>query len=326
MRYQSAAEIAATSSGSGGTPSSAAAGRVRQFDNPAGRRSHCGRNCGGAALGWTSSATTTGAVLFVVFARPGLPLLAVALWHRPAASPRVTAVRQVTHDRDEQGSDARTDGSRGYYTADGWAPLDLVAAGAGDGRRLRAARVLRAPTFDPRHPARAATSCWSTEVYPRLPRRPGLDHSRRWGATRGPSGAWRPPPAAWTAGGQQVALHERERTCSSLEAMGPAHGRLLTAPARGPAFRRLSPDGQRLRYAVVGREGGDPALWEASVRRERAHIRSSPAGARRAVSWTPDGRYYVFHATPGGEASPLDTARGGAVRALEATSPAAPSS
>ena len=107
--------------------------------------------------------------------------------------------------------------------------------------------------------------------------------------------------AAWTADGQRI-VYASGNDVLVARSDGSGSRRLLTAPAR-VLLPRLSPDGQRLRYAVVG-EGGDPALWEAAGDGSGAHPLLPGWSASRG-GWTPDGRYYVFDATRDGEARPL---------------------
>ena len=114
---------------------------------------------------------------------------AVVLWQRPPAVPRVTAIRQVTHDRTSKSS-PYTDGSRVYYTASVAGGAWLLQAPVTGGDSIRLETTLRRPC-DPRHPARPE----------RAPRR-----GRRTLERRG-----RGPRVARFDGGRQFASAGRSR-------------------------------------------------------------------------------------------------------------------
>ena len=135
-RFQSAKDVAFALEAESGTGQSARAGA------PAALRQ-----------GWRRPGIV--AALVAVGALAGA---AFVLWRRPPAVPRVTAIRQVTHDRMMKG-EIQTDGSRIYYGAVVGLSMALQQAPVSGGDAVRLECPLRQPLILDLLPS--ATSCWS---------------------------------------------------------------------------------------------------------------------------------------------------------------------
>jgi serine/threonine protein kinase/Tol biopolymer transport system component len=241
------------------------------------------------------------------------PALAVAttglvwafLTRRPPAVPRVTAIRQLTHDRTVKDL-VHTDGTRVYYTAyvvdsyDASSRLLQVPLTGGDPVPLES--PFRRPYIQDILPSRNELLVEDDVRGSFLPG-PLWLLSTTGGSPR-PLGSIEASHSAWSDDGQRI-VYANGKDVLVARSDGSGSRRLLTAPAP-VLFPRLSPDGQRLRY-TVREEDGTVSLWEATADGGGAHPllpgwrmgdTAQPAGCGR---WTPDGRFYVFSAIRDGE-------------------------
>jgi Tol biopolymer transport system component len=208
--------------------------------------------------------------------------------------PRVTAIRQVTHDRTSKVS-LRTDGSRVYYTASVAGGSWLLQAPVTGGDSIRLETTLRRPMIgdilsarnellvedDVRWNLGDADPVWLVSTVD--------GHARPLGEVEG--------EAAVSADGRQV-VFIRGRDLFVARGDGTDVRRILTTPTfpRGP---HLSPDAQRVRYTVREPTGPD-SIWE--TRLDGSAVRPVlPGWEAVGGGWTPDGRYYLFHSTRDGE-------------------------
>jgi Tol biopolymer transport system component len=225
----------------------------------------------------------------------GLAAAAFVFWRRPPAVPRVTAIRQLTHDGTTKWL-VHTDGSRVYYTAyfsETSSRLMQVPLTGGDSVPLET--PLRRPYIHDILPSRSELL---VEDDVRGMPDPVWLLSTTGGSPR-PLGEIEASDSAWSADGQRI-VYANGKDVFVARADGSGARRLQTAPAQ-VFCPRLSPDGQRLRYTV--QEGYSTfSLWEATADGGGAHplLPGWSAGFGR---WTPDGRYYVFDAVRNGEAA-----------------------
>jgi Tol biopolymer transport system component len=241
---------------------------------------------------WVRRWLARAAVLLVL----GGLVAAAVLWTRPPAVPRVTAIRQVTRDATDKLTPF-TDGSRVYYSVPAAGGVQLMQAPATGGDSVRLETTLHWPM-----------------VRDILPGRGELlveEDVRSWVGDADP--VWLVP----TVGGSPRPLGEAEgyaRVSADGRHVVFARGSdLFLARGDGSQARRiliapgivthpcLSPNARRVRYTVQAAGGRSPAsIWEAAT----------DGGAARPVlpgwhayggGWTPDGRYYLFHALREGE-------------------------
>jgi eukaryotic-like serine/threonine-protein kinase len=224
----------------------------------------------------------------------GLLMAAVVLWHRPAAVPRVTAIRQVTHDRTTKGNPF-TDGSRVYYTASVAGGAWLLQAPVTGGDSIRLETTLRRPSVrgilpdrnellvedDVRWNLGDADPVWLVSTVD--------GHSRPLGEVEGP---------AAISGDRQHVVFARGRDIVVARGDGSQARKILTAPAPATVLR-LSPDARRLRFSLWD-VSGPTSLWEADLERGAARP-ILPGWDADAGGWTPDGRYFLFTAFRDGE-------------------------
>jgi Tol biopolymer transport system component len=214
--------------------------------------------------------------------------------YRPPAVPRVTAIRQVTHDGTTKDRPF-TDGSRVYYSTAVTGGRRLMQALATGGDSVRLETTLRRPAIrdilpgrnellveeDARWDIRNADPVW---LVPTVGGKP-----RPLGAVEGFAGV--------AADGQHV-VFTRAADLFLARGDGTEPRRILTAPGT-TIHPRLSPDLRRVRYTVVAL-GGARAMWEAATDGSGAHP-LLPGWMAEGGCWTPDGRYYLFSASNEGE-------------------------
>ena len=223
----------------------------------------------------------------------GVAAAAIALWRRPPAVPRVTAIRQLTRDGTEKGG-PHADGTRVYYTAwsAGWSGRLLQVPVTG-GESVALETSFRSPVLLDTLPSRNELLV-EDDVRPTVPD-PVWLLSTTGGSAR-PLGGVEAEHAAWSADGQWI-VYANGRDVLVARSDGSGSRRLLTAPA-AVLCPCLSPDGQRLRYVVL--EGTTIlSLWEATADGSGAHL-LLPGWSPGCGRWTPDGRYFVFNDHRGG--------------------------
>jgi Tol biopolymer transport system component len=224
--------------------------------------------------------------------------LAVALALRPPEVPRVTAIRQVTHDRTTK-LNVYTDGSRVYYTAAVGGATWLMQAPATGGESVRLETTLRRPRISDIVPDRGelvveddqhwfageADPVWLVPTVGGSP--------RSFGEVEG----W----AGLSADGRH-AVYARGRDLLVASGEGLGSRRVLTAPTT-ILLPRLSPDARRVRYTLESEDWSRPltrSLWEADVERGTAR-EILPGWNATGLGWTPDGRSFLFRASRDGE-------------------------
>jgi eukaryotic-like serine/threonine-protein kinase len=222
----------------------------------------------------------------------GLVTAAALLRHRPPAVPRVTAIRQVTHDGRTKGGVVFSDGSRVYYTT--------PATGG--------SRLMQAPVTGGGDSTGIETTLRKPAIRDILPRRGELlveEDARFWEGDADP--VWlvstvggNPRPLGEVEGEAGVSADEQHVVFAKGPDLFLAQGdgseaqRILTAP--GIVTRpRLSPDSRRVRYTVVSPDGTSHSIWEAAVDGQSARPLLS-GWSSFLGGWTPDGRYYLFTA------------------------------
>jgi len=219
------------------------------------------------------------------------------LWRRPPDVPRVTAVRQLTHDSAAKEL-VHTDGTRVYYTAFSGASSKLMQVPLAGGDSVPIETPWSRPYLQDILPNR-------NELLVEDDVR-GLLGDPVWllsttGGSPRPLGHVEAEHAAWSADGQEI-VYANGKDVFVARSDGSGSRRLLSAPAT-VLFPHLSPDGQRLRYTV--REGSPPTyvLQEARVDGSGVHplLPGWNPGYGGYGRWTPDGRYYVFSAAREGE-------------------------
>jgi Tol biopolymer transport system component/tRNA A-37 threonylcarbamoyl transferase component Bud32 len=221
----------------------------------------------------------------------GLITAVVVSRYRAPAVPRVTAIRQVTHDGSTKGGRVFSDGSRVYYTTPMSGGRRLVQAPVTGGDSMGIETTLRRPV-----------------IRDILPRRGELlveEDMRFWEGDADP--VWlvptvggNPRPLGEVEGEAGVSADEQHVVFAKgpdlflAQGDGSAAQRILTAP--GIVSRpRLSLDARRVRYTVQPTDGSQPSIWEAAT--DGSGVRPLlPGWYSFEGSWTPDGRYYLFAA------------------------------
>jgi Tol biopolymer transport system component/DNA-binding winged helix-turn-helix (wHTH) protein len=103
--------------------------------------------------------------------------------------------------------------------------------------------------------------------------------------------------ATWTPQGR-IAV-STGRAILLADADGSHQQKLLTTSGLA-TFIRYSPDGQRIRFTMVGRLMTDLTIWEAGADGSNLHevlTEMTDYPVRCCGDWTPDGRYYLFQTT-----------------------------
>jgi eukaryotic-like serine/threonine-protein kinase len=285
LRCQTAAEIRADLKRLRRDTNSAAG---RRIDQPPGTAS----GSSAPAFAGASTRSRVGPRLAVgaaVVALVGLSAVALVLWRRPPAAPRVSAIRQLTRDGTEKGG-VHADATRVYYTAysAGWSSSRLLQAPVTVGDSVPLETPLRNPSILDIAPSRNELLV-EDDVRPTIPDRVWL-LSTTGGGPR-PLGDVEAEQAAWSTDGQRI-VYARGKDVFVVRSDGSDPRWLLTAPAT-VLCPGLSPDGRRLRYVVL--EGTTTlSLWEATAEGGDAHP-LLPGWSPGCGLWTPDGRYFVFN-------------------------------
>jgi len=236
------------------------------------------------------------ALVAAALALGGLATAVVLSRHRPPAVPRVTAIRQVTHDGATKDVPF-TDGSRVYYSATVAGGLWLMQAPVTGGDSIRLETTLRRPLIRDILPRRSELlveddlSWWVGDADPvwLVPTVGGSP--RPLGEVEGSAGV--------SADGRHI-LFARGSELFLARGDGSEARSVLIAP--GIVVRpRLSPDARRVRYTVIPMTGrGSRSIWEAAPDGSSARP-ILPGWDSDGGDWTPDGRYYLFSAVRDGE-------------------------
>jgi serine/threonine protein kinase/Tol biopolymer transport system component len=263
-RFQSARDVAFALDAGSGAPSAPAVARRRR-----------------------RSASVAALVTLV-----SLVAAAIVSSRHPPVAPRVTAIRQVTHDATQKLGFPVTDGTRVYYTASSDSGTRLMQAPVTGGDSVPLELSCRRPQILDILAGRG-------ELLIHADCQGGSPRSLWLAATTG--GSARPLgdieatggySATWSADGQRIVYSNgNDLFVAGGDGSGARH--LLTAPGQ-VRWGRLSPDGRSVRYVVTSSGDGNFSLWEA---------RSDGGNPRPYLPgwyvwdgiWTPDGRYYLFN-------------------------------
>jgi serine/threonine protein kinase/Tol biopolymer transport system component len=220
---------------------------------------------------------------------------------RPLPPPRITATVQLTNDGRFKDPPWLTDGSRLFFRSASAAGMetDWVSVNGGESLALPlpvkdAYMVDISPDRTESLLCRAGdidgTACelWVAPLLGGSARRLG-----ELTASVAGFGA-----AAWSPDGQQV-VYARDRELHIARNDGTEVRKLATSPGV-PFALRWSPDGSRVRFSATG---AATSLWEARIDGTRAYPLLpgwNLPSFECCGSWTPDGKYFVFHAIVNG--------------------------
>jgi Tol biopolymer transport system component/DNA-binding winged helix-turn-helix (wHTH) protein len=235
----------------------------------------------------------------LAWAIPGLFIFAsVLVWlTRSSPPPRITGYTQITRDDLYKGAIV-TDGERLYFSelrGDHFVVAEVSAAGGetsvlaipfqnvGIGDIAADGSALLVNGFEG---TGKESPLWSVPLPTGSPQR--LNDSSGRAAT-------------WSRDRSEIAFGDGSEIYLATGS-GSQPRKLVTV--NGTAFDlRFSPDGRRLRFAVVDPRNGSSALWEVS--RDGGGLHALLPGWNETPqeccgNWTPDGRYYVFQSFRGG--------------------------
>jgi eukaryotic-like serine/threonine-protein kinase len=231
-----------------------------------------------------------------------IALIAVAgtlAWLRaPLPAPRILATTQVTHDGIPKVS-VLTDGARLYITETSGGNQLLVQASSAGGQTSAIPNPFTSVALgdiSPDHTQLMVANGEGTEAeYPfwALPLPSGPP--RRLADVVGHAGAWSPD-------GRQL-VFAKGSDLYLAQADGTGAHKLITVSGI-PTSVRFSPDGARLRLAILATDGSLSSLWE--VRTDGTGLHPllpnwHPLPNDCCGLWSPDGRYYFFlDSTPSG--------------------------
>jgi Tol biopolymer transport system component/DNA-binding winged helix-turn-helix (wHTH) protein len=229
--------------------------------------------------------------------------VAAALMFRTQPVPSVLGIRQITHTARYKRTTFLTDGARLYFTdvVDGHDTPMVVPVAGGEPVPIRTqfkdAWIAENLTQD------------NSELMLLIPSPEG--HFTFWhvpvlgGAARR-VGDLVVDDAIDTPDGRGL-LYMKGSEIYLANADGTAPRKLLGVPGASLLQNpRWSPDGTRLRWDAFAEKDGRESLWEASVNGSNlSNLHRflpdwNPGGRECCGNWTPDGRYYVFWASVGG--------------------------
>ncbi len=237
----------------------------------------------------------------VVAAAVSLAVLSVAAWWltRPFPIPRVTGTTQITHDGLPKYLPLLSDGSRLIFKSglDGQEAYQVSDKG---GETVSVPLQMKAKLIDVSPGGQelllgrgigGTISALSYELW----RKPllGGDPPRRFGNLLVDNFA-----VAWSSDGQQL-IYAINKELHIARSDGTEIRKLAIAPGN-PLCMRWSPDGSKARFSVSDEHNPQKnSLWEVSV--ATGALRPllsgwSPTLTTSAGNWSPDGRYFVFHA------------------------------
>ncbi len=226
-------------------------------------------------------------------------LSAVAWWFtRSFPIPRVSGTTQITHDGLPKYTPLLSDGSRLIYKSDIGEGAYQVSDRGGETVPVPLAMIADLIDVSPggqelllTRPIGGTIWALSNELW----RKPllGGEAPKRLGSLIVHNSA-----AAWSPDGQRL-MYAIDKELHIARSDGTDIGKLATVPAT-PIFLRWSPDGSKARFTVInGRDPQRISLWEVSVASGALHPLLSGWGPSLTSSpgnWSPDGRYFVFHA------------------------------
>jgi serine/threonine protein kinase/Tol biopolymer transport system component len=218
----------------------------------------------------------------------GAALISIVAWLRtPLPPPRILGSKQITNDGLQKLS-LVTDGSRIYFNESSGTrqfPAQVSATG-GQAVPMEAPGYIVDVSSDSSELLVWAGGPTDTSFFS-VPLPAGSP--RRLGDIVGRSAVWAPNGRLLFAKGNDLYLAEHD---------GTAPRKLVTAPDI-PIRMRYSSDGTRIRFDVLNSVTNARTIWEASS--DGSSLKpllpgwSTPPN-ECCGSWTPDGRYYVFHA------------------------------
>ncbi|HKW98221.1 MAG TPA: protein kinase [Bryobacteraceae bacterium] len=233
----------------------------------------------------------------------------LAFRFRPTVPPpRITGSTALTNDGREKEMIV-TDGSRIYYSSfsgnrtslfqvstKGGDPVPLETAIpeayigniSPDGSELLLAKFDRGSSSD--------SDLWDLWIMP------VLGHSARRLANIRASD---PSDAAWSPDGKEL-VYSQVSSIFRAKVDGNESKKVVTDPAGGMVnWIRWSPDGNRLRFTLCPKSGGEE-LWEVAADGKNLHPLLSgwsKPGSECCGTWTDDGKYFVFESKRGGPAN-----------------------
>jgi eukaryotic-like serine/threonine-protein kinase len=249
---------------------------------------------------WLLLAITAGVLVLEWFLRPTLP------------PPEVTGTTQLTHDNRSKTFVGKllpllNDGTRIYFTEQDFAGMGFyeVSTDGGDAELLKVPTLGELRGISPLRPQLLLQGfdggLWTVVVPGGQPHRIGNLVT---------------DDAAWAPDGKTL-YFARNHSIFSAAPDGSGARKLLTVEG-DPAWMRFSPDGRVLRFTVIiDRNQGNQglvSLWQAQA--DGSHLHQLLPGFTNPASdccgsWTPDGRYFVFHATRDGNPALWATREGG---------------
>jgi Tol biopolymer transport system component len=223
--------------------------------------------------------------------------------HRPPPpAPRVLGIHQITHTGGQKQDTLVTDGARVYFTEISGGHVTPMAVTAAGGDAVPIPMPLKAAMV-------ASITPDSSELMVVAPESTLSDRTAVWhvsvlGGSPRRVGDLVADTAAETPDGRGL-LYAQGSDVYLANADGTRSRKLLSVPSP-VADLCYSPDESGLRITLFGPTQIPDSIWEASPDGSNLH-RFLPAwnrgGSKGGGRWTPDGRYFVFQATEGGNSN-----------------------